>query len=346
MHSLRQIQVRVHPSLHSSLLQSRGPQARVGQQSTYGADYKPPSDRHLRLFRLHAEPSCTTHQKLADMWAQYYRQCFQTITNGPQNPAFAFTQKGRTVRAATLESENFSMIQVERTAPPEKGQSQIPPQRSSSDSGERRSVSPSLPSTSVRNSIPSRPARKEAWTQATGDPTGVTTTPKDMVELPHIGSGEGSDGELPLQVERLREEQFRRDMTHSSRQEGQINQRIANQSNLMHLGLPFDGVTTYSQSYTHWDNPSTLRGPRIQPEATLNWRAWVSEYQDRYQGPDRYVPGQRKPPSGLEKEPCTTEYQPGAHTADQTQGHIRSEYQRHFTKKNYPGLSRPKTSPA
>lgn len=38
------------------------------------------------------------------------------------------------------------------------------------------------------------------------------------------------------------------------------------------VGLPFDSVTTYSQSYTHWDNPSTLRGPqRILPEATLNW---------------------------------------------------------------------------
>lgn len=59
----------------------------------------------------------------------------------------------------------------------------------------------------------------------------------------------------------------------------------------------------------------------------------MSEYQDRYQGPDRYVPGQRKPPSGLEKEPCTTEYQPGAHTADQTRGQIHSEYQSHFTKK-------------
>nr|XP_046196549.1 uncharacterized protein LOC124028550 [Oncorhynchus gorbuscha] len=281
------------------------------------------------------------------MWAQYYRQCFQTITNGPQNPAFSFTQKGRTVRAAMLDSENVSKIQVERTAPPDKGQSQIPPQCSSSDSGERRSVSPSLSSTSVHNSLPSRPARKEAWTHATGDPAlGVTTTPKDMVELPHIGSGEGSDGELPLQVERLRAKQFRRDMTHSSRLEGQINQRIATQSNLMHLGLPFNGVTTYSQSYTHWDNPSTLRSPQcILPEATLNWRAWVSEYQDRYQGPDHYVPGQRKPPSGL-KEPCTTKYQPGAHTADQTRGHICSEYQRHFTKKNYPGLSRPKTSPA
>ncbi|XP_052361337.1 uncharacterized protein LOC127921766 isoform X1 [Oncorhynchus keta] len=233
MHSLRHIQ-------------SRGPQARVGQQSTYGADYKPPSDRHLRLFRLHAEPSCTTHQKLADMWAQYYRQCFQTITNGPQNPAFAFSQKGRTVRAAMLDSENVSKIQVERTAPPEKGQSQIPPQRSSSDSGERRSVSPSLSSTSVHNSLPSRPARKEAWTHATGDPAlGITTTPKDMVELPHIGSGEGSDGELPLQVERLRAEQFRRDMTHSSRLEGQINQRIATQSNLMHLGRSYRDITIY-----------------------------------------------------------------------------------------------------
>lgn len=58
------LNVRVHPSLHSSLLQSRGPQAREGQQSTYGADYKPPSDRHLSLFSLHAEPSCTTHQKV------------------------------------------------------------------------------------------------------------------------------------------------------------------------------------------------------------------------------------------------------------------------------------------
>ncbi|XP_041728660.1 uncharacterized protein LOC121559488 [Coregonus clupeaformis] len=318
MHSFRQIQ-------------SWGPQARVGQQSTYGADYKPPSDRPLSLFRLHAEPSCTTHQKLVDVWAQYHRQCFQTSTNGPRNPASAFTQKGRTVRAAMLESENFSKIPVERTAPREKGQSQIPPKRSSFDSGERRSVSPSLSWTSVHNSGPSRPARKEAWMQATGDPAlGVSTKAKDGVELPHIGSGEGSDAEPPLQLEGLRAEQFRRDMTHSSRLEGQINQRIATQSNLMHLGLPFDGVTTYSQSYT-LGQPPTLRGPqRILPEATLNWRAWESEYQDRYQGPDRYVPGQRKPPSGL----------------DQTRGHIRSEYQRHFTKKNYPGLARTKTSPA
>ena len=55
----------------------------------------------------------------------------------------------------------------------------------------------------------------------------------------------GSDGELPLQVERLRAEQFRQDMTHSSRLEGQINQRIATQSNLMHLGRSYRDITIY-----------------------------------------------------------------------------------------------------
>ncbi|KAJ8000849.1 hypothetical protein DPEC_G00184660 [Dallia pectoralis] len=316
----------------------------TGQQSTYGSDYTHHVDRPHGLFRLQTEPSHVTHQKIADLWAQYQRLRFKTSTSHPRNLASTFTRSDTTKTATILERENFTQTRVERTGLQEEGLRQA--HHLTPGPGEERSYSLSLNETFTASSEPSHscPVPREAWTLVTGDlGVGVADKADHGVELPHIGSGEGTDVEAP-KVEGVRAEKCRRDMACFSRLEGKINKRFATHSSHMPLGLPFDGVTTYSQSYTPWDRPPCRRGSQhILPEATVNrhiynWdnsRAWESEYHERYQRPERPVPG-RTPPTYLK-----TESQPGT---VQMQGNIRSEYQRQYTVKGYPCLSRSKTS--
>ncbi|XP_046900560.1 uncharacterized protein LOC124483978 isoform X1 [Hypomesus transpacificus] len=340
--------------------QALGSQARGAKLSIY-----PPEGRPLGLFRLQPGPSFTTHQKMADMWTQYNRQRFQSQGNRPRNP-----QKGRTIMSTMLESvrERGTKTHMETQAPPPvRGQqTHGPPQHPTSEPGEgRTAVNPSghkQVSLCVSRGFNQGqgPAhlgqpKKEAWSQATVDPgLGDPAWTKEGLEgsathLPHIGSGEESKAEPTfLQDEGLRLELFRQKITLSTRHECQINKRLANRSHLMHLGMPFDGVTTYRQSYIPVECPPKHSGARcISPQATVNWHQWGSEYSDRYQGPGRYLPSQRKPPSGLKAHPASPDPS-GTQALFNTEKicrHLSSEYQRQYNYREESGPSRPKTSP-
>ncbi|XP_069054683.1 proline-rich protein 12-like [Lepisosteus oculatus] len=91
-----------------SLAQIKSQRHRKGYQTSYMADYKPPSERGPRLYRLHprppGRPATSTPKKMEEEWTQYQQKRSRSSSSSYSSSTFA--QKGKNLVATLLEKSH------------------------------------------------------------------------------------------------------------------------------------------------------------------------------------------------------------------------------------------------